>query len=119
MFCDRCGYEDTSGLLEKRVDRGASKTCPSCRARPTSIVKTKFGDCLPHQGEFDDDDNPLDDQGNLLMPGLRTCNASDCLNPEHILTVSDLEAERHDISYRTGQRLAPGEFLKRLLKELF
>ena len=104
MLCERCGYEDTTGLLEKRVDRGASKTCPSCRARPATVVKTEFGECMPHQGDFDDYDNPLDANGELFRPGFRKCFKSDCVNPEHIFGAA--EAERNDLSYRTGVKLS-------------
>lgn len=117
MLCERCGYEDTTGLLEKRVDRGASKTCPSCRARPATVLKTAYGECMPHHGDFDEYDNPLDSAGNLYRPGFRKCFASDCVNPEHIFGAP--ETERLDISYRTGIKLSPWALWDKLAGERF
>jgi hypothetical protein len=117
MLCERCGYEDTTGLLEKRVDRGASKLCSSCRARPATTVKTEFGECLPWSGDFDTNDNPLNKDGSLYLPGLRKCGNSDCVQLDHVLTFLNLETERHDISYRTGKKLSVKEFLAKLRRE--
>ena len=117
MLCERCGYEDTTGLLEKRVDRGASKLCSSCRAKPVSVIKTEFGDCKPWAGDFDTDDNPLNPDGSLLLPGMRKCGNSDCVAEDHVLTFLNLEAERHDLSYRTGKKLSVKEFWVRLRRE--
>lgn len=117
MLCERCGYEDTTGLLEKRVDRGASKLCSSCRAKPAAVVKTEYGECLPWAGDFDANDNPLDADGVLFRPGLRKCGNSDCVEPDHVLTFLNLELERHDISYRTGKKLSIKEFLAKLRRE--
>jgi hypothetical protein len=117
MLCERCGNEDVSGLLEKRVDRGASKTCQSCRAKPQLTVKTAYGVCIPWQGDFDDNENPLDKDGNLYLPGMRKCGYSDCVEPDHVLTFLNLEAERHDLSYRTGKKLSVKEWLAKIRKE--
>jgi hypothetical protein len=41
--------------------------------------------CVSHEGNYTDDDQPLDEYGNLYRPGFRTCRHSDCINPRHIL----------------------------------
>jgi hypothetical protein len=115
MICSRCGRDDTTGSLDKRVERGASRICSDCRAKPAYKVLTEYGVCIPHHGEFDADDNPLDEFGYLLMPGFRKCFKSDCVNPEHILNAAEIE--RHDISYRTGRKLSFKEFWAKLMKE--
>lgn len=115
MVCSRCGLEDLTGSLEKRVERGASRVCANCRARPQTKIETKYGTCIPHQGEFDEHDNPIDNYGRLILPGYRKCQASDCMNPEHIISATEIE--RHDISYRTGIKLTFTEFINKLRKE--
>lgn len=46
-------------------------------------------DCITHTGWFDDDDNPLDDQGQPYLQGARFCKHRDCVNPDHIEGLSD------------------------------
>lgn len=47
----------------------------------------KDGDkCIPWRGRFDVDlITPIDDNGGVVKPGLRTCGARDCMNNRHIL----------------------------------
>ena len=117
MVCSRCGIEDASGALEKRVERGASRVCQDCRARPAKVVRTAYGECWPHHGEFDEDDNPLDDFGLKLFDGIRKCGKKDCVNPEHIVLA--VEIERVFKAPRNGKKLTLAEKWKRLLKEGF
>ena len=49
-------------------------------------VHTKKGKCLPWHGGFAGDDvTPLDDDGRLVLPGVRGCGHNDCVNPSHIM----------------------------------
>lgn len=116
MVCSRCGRDDTTGALDKRVERGASRICSDCRAKPAFKVVTEYGVCIPHHGLFDERDNPLDADGNLYRAGFRKCFKADCVNPEHIISAVD-EMERHDISYRTGVKLTLQRFWSKLLRE--
>ena len=44
-----------------------------------------MSNCVTHEGNYTDDDYPLDEFGNLFMPGFRTCRHRDCVNPRHII----------------------------------
>jgi hypothetical protein len=66
--------------------RTKTNLCVSCRTRPARTIKTKAGICHPWRGEVDDDLNPIDQHGNLVMPGIRTCGYKDCCNPEHVIS---------------------------------
>ena len=49
-------------------------------------VHTKKGKCLPWHGGFAKDDViPLDDDGRLVLPGVRGCGHNDCVNPSHVI----------------------------------
>lgn len=74
--------------------------------------------CTPWQGEFDFDTmQPLDDKGRPYMPGMRKCGHADCVNSAHVLTFEKLEAERLDISYRTGVKLTHRQLLIAVKRE--
>jgi hypothetical protein len=119
VICKRCGFVDQSNQISKRVERSGSQECASCLARPASTIKTAFGVCRPHKGDFDDHDNPLDHRGKLFRAGIRLCGNSDCIAKSHIQSVSvqDLEAERLDLSYRTGRKLSFRQLLEKVKKE--
>ena len=79
--CERCGYRWT---VSSR--RGKVILCASCRARKVQTVHTKEGKCLPWHGGFAGDDvTPLDDYGQPVLPGVRSCGHNDCVNPSHII----------------------------------
>lgn len=77
ILCLRCG-----GRLDNR--RRKDDFCSSCKMKPAKTVP--FGDdvCIPWRGDFDEVDNPLQG-GSLYLPGVRVCNHSDCVNPNHII----------------------------------
>lgn len=85
MVCNRCGAEEDSIRMQKRLERGVDLLCRSCVAKPAKTVSSPFGKCLPWHGAFDLADNPLDDDGNPYLPGARICNHSDCVNRDHII----------------------------------
>jgi len=119
MVCIRCGYEDASGHIAKRVERGSTQTCQSCRARPAEKVDSNYGKCRPWHGEFDEHENPVDRFGKLYKPGVRLCMNADCVEVTHIVPshLIDPQLERHDISYRTGKKLTWLELLDKLESE--
>lgn len=104
MNCDRCGIEIPEILVYKRIMRGTyDGQCLDCKMPPTRELKYNKERCRPWNGEVDENFQPLDQKGRLYLPGIRTCNHKDCVNKSHI--IPDIEAERVDISYRTGQKL--------------
>ena len=92
MFqCVRCGYAEDLAFLERRKERRQEILCRSCLARPVREIKSNFGICRPHRGDFDYNDNPLDRWGKLFRPGVRLCGNRDCIEPTHIVNESDLK----------------------------
>jgi hypothetical protein len=75
--------------------------------------------CRPHKGDFDGNENPLDHRGKLFRAGIRLCGNSDCIAKSHIqgINVQDLEAERHDLSFKTGKKLSFKQLLVKVKKE--
>jgi hypothetical protein len=84
LNCNRCGCETTSAYIAKRVERGLEPVCQDCAARRRKTIRTAYGICYPHHGLFDDQDNPLDKQGNPYLAGERLCGKRDCINRDHI-----------------------------------
>lgn len=86
MNCERCGVVEDTKAIQKYVARTGKVLCESCRAsRRNRITYLDGSTCLPWHGSFDDFDNPLDDQGVLFMPGVRSCNHKDCCEPSHVV----------------------------------
>lgn len=90
MPCERCGWVMSVIAAEARLKRGKSLWgCSQCMAGKAERVKTAYGLCQPHQGDFDDDDNPLDKLGRLYRPGVRLCGYRDCVAVEHLVLAAD------------------------------
>lgn len=49
--------------------------------------------CEAWQGDFDEWENPIKD-GELFMPGLRTCNHRDCVSVDHVVGAVVVPAKR-------------------------
>lgn len=80
--CRRCGFK----WLVSADKRGRKDLlCVSCRVKPASTIQYGKLRCTPHQGQLDDDLNPIDDSGRLLHPGERVCGHKDCVNVLHIV----------------------------------
>lgn len=79
--CRRCGWKWVVNPAKKH-DR--SLLCKSCRVKPAKVIQYGVLRCEPHVGKVNDDLDPIDDLGNLIMPGLRTCGHRDCVNPKHV-----------------------------------
>jgi hypothetical protein len=83
--CQRCGCHMKEDTANQRAKRGRDLWgCRECQAARQTKVRTNFGVCQPHQGEFDELDRPLDRKENLYRPGVRICGYTDCVNLEHI-----------------------------------
>jgi hypothetical protein len=80
--CERCGFRWT---VSSR--RGRTILCASCRARKVQTISlTDDGKCMPWHGHFAADEiTPLDDDGNPVFPGVRSCGNNDCCNPQHVI----------------------------------
>jgi hypothetical protein len=118
--CNRCGILIAESVIERRRARGnMSTTCQDCTAKKTKRIKYNGDYCEPHHGAFTDDDEPLDDYGNRILPGPRVCNHKDCVRPSHCprQTPLPLELELFDMSYRTGIKLDADAMLQRLERE--
>ena len=114
MFCSSCFNEIDQQTLRMRRGKAAERTnCADCAAAVK--VETKFGVCLSHVGDYDENEIPVTRFGKPILAGIRKCGYGDCINPEHC--VSDPFIERFDLSYRTGVRLSPAEFFEALEKE--
>lgn len=77
QVCVRCGI-----IWEVNSTRKNNDTCQSCRARK----QQKIADCLPWHGGFAEDlVTPVDEDGNEVLPGIRSCGNRDCVNGSHIV----------------------------------
>jgi hypothetical protein len=115
--CYKCGTEDTTGYIAKRIERGAERLCQSCSARPAKHIQTKFGRCKPHHGKFDDYDCPMDDNGEYILPGIRICGAKDCVEPTHIQEFVWIDPEPVERVYEPS-RLRPGATTEEIIWRL-
>lgn len=83
--CERCGCHMKDDTANQRLQRGRDLWgCQQCQAGQQFKVKTAYGVCTPHQGEFDELDRPLTKNGDLFRPGTRLCGYSDCVDLDHI-----------------------------------
>jgi hypothetical protein len=83
--CERCGCHMKDDTANQRLQRGRGLWgCQQCQAGQQFKVKTAYGVCTPHQGEFDELDRPLTKNGDLFRPGRRLCGYSDCVDLDHI-----------------------------------
>jgi hypothetical protein len=114
MYCTSCFNPIDAQTLRMRRGKAAKRTdCGDCA---TALrIKTKYGVCFSHVGEYDENEIPIGRTGQPILAGVRECGNSDCINPEHC--VSERFLERFDISYRTGVKLSPAEFFEGLEKE--
>jgi hypothetical protein len=116
MNCNRCGIEISESAVERRKARGTyDGRCQDCRGHRSNEVKYDGEPCRPWRGEVDEDLNPIDKNLKLYLPGTRTCGHKDCVNKRHIISsISVLELERNDISYRTGRLSELQDYMEEL-----
>jgi hypothetical protein len=122
IACTRCGIEIIYNTIAKRVSRGNTDgRCRDCVATESGKGGSNLRGpeiCNPWRGDFDlDTMQPLKDNGQPHMPGIRTCGNADCCNKAHVINFEALEAERNDLSYRTGTRLTYTGLMAALKKE--
>jgi len=81
IVCERCGYE-----WSLKSTRQKTVLCAGCRAKKVATVhRARSGKCLPWQGMFLGEVSPIFDDGRLVLPGVRTCGHSDCVNANHVV----------------------------------
>jgi hypothetical protein len=108
ITCDRCGFEKT--INSRQIYRNADTSlCQSCKAEPATRVMRGRVSCRPHRGEVDlNTMAPLDNFGNLYLPGHRICGMADCVRRDHI--AGSLEYKRGRAIFR-GQVITYENFL--------
>ena len=91
--CERCGCHMKDDTANQRLQRGRDLWgCQECQAGQQLKVKTAYGVCRPHQGEFDELERPLQKNGELFRVGLRLCGHSDCIDLDHIQASEEANA---------------------------
>ena len=65
VACRRCGFVWTVNA-EKRGRKDL--LCISCRQKPATTIQYGKLRCTPHQGRLNEDLNPVDDDGVLVLP---------------------------------------------------
>jgi len=79
-LCDRCGF-----VWHRRQPRFVNGLCSSCIALQQKVLVARRSSCKPWGGRFAADDvTPLHANGHRVLPGVRNCGNSDCVNPKHI-----------------------------------
>lgn len=80
--CYRCGFswDVTKKRSKDRV------LCSDCRTRRAVTVRNGDSVCIPWHGRFAPDFiTPIDENGDVFLPGLRICGNVDCIQPTHIV----------------------------------
>ena len=91
--CERCGCHMKDDTANQRLQRGRDLWgCGQCQAGRQTKVRTAYGVCTPHQGEFDEHDRPLTKNGELYRAGFRLCGHSDCVDLDHIRASEEANA---------------------------
>jgi len=90
--CAQCGQRVPYTIWAKRKERGKPDwdRCRDCTAKPAKSVRLLHAvlgqiSCYPYIGELDDLWRPIDDAGELYLPGERMCGLKDCVNRTHIV----------------------------------
>lgn len=83
--CTQCGNQCLSQwAYEKALERGKTPLCVDCQ-QVNPLYRVQYDDdyCVPHQGFFDKEDWPLNNNGERIFADLATCGHSDCVKPAH------------------------------------
>lgn len=119
--CDRCGQQINADAVAKRRSRGDNDLrCLDCRGRPLTKLPTYNGvKCKPWEGDIDLDTlAPIDEKGNLAVPGIRKCGNADCVENRHIVNTLELVAEQFGNYHLVGWKRNYHQLLLDLTKEL-
>lgn len=81
LTCRRCGFTE---FVPADKRRRKDELCADCRRRPAKTINYGLDkSCVPHQGDFDADDNPVQ-WDRPYLPGKRICKHKDCVEPTHV-----------------------------------
>jgi hypothetical protein len=103
--CVWCGQWITRFAFEKRksrqlADADVCKDCRDTRKGEGLALRKRFRNehatlgllwCIAWNGELNEDWLPIDDEGELFMPGLRICDLKDCVNSNHIEAIRETD----------------------------
>ena len=84
--CRRCGFK-WAVSPDKRDRRDL--LCRSCTRKPAKVITYGKLRCEPYQGDLNDELQPIDENGEVFLPGVRICGHSDCVNVKHIVSNQD------------------------------
>lgn len=93
VCCSRCGRQRRE--RERLVWESECTDCQGAEAPADQLLYyrgSKAIVCMPWQGEYDANDHPIDDLGQLVLPGPRSCGHRDCINPEHVVPEKETAA---------------------------
>lgn len=94
--------------------------CRECRKKEERSIDYGMAEpCIPWNGDFDEDDNPMR-YGLAYLPGQRSCNHKDCVQKAHIVKPVDpkeLIAEQFSTYYRTKKHRNYDQLMLALKKE--
>ncbi len=78
--CTRCGF-----VWNRRQPKFVDGLCSSCISLTAKALTARRVSCTPWQGRFARDDvTPLHSNGLPVVPGVRLCGNTDCVNPKHV-----------------------------------
>ena len=78
-LCRRCCIIVVYKNKKKRIAQ-----CVDCRAKPQNVITYGDNKCVVWNGDFHPETDWPMLNGELVLPGKRTCGHSDCVNAEHI-----------------------------------
>ena len=118
--CSRCGNQCLSvWAYEKAIERGKTPLCVDCQT--TRLLRVQYDDdyCVPHQGLFDDNDTPINNDGLVIYPDVATCGHSDCVRLAHHVEPALVEFSQPKHKRRQQQKTKPvGRQSKLVVKEI-
>lgn len=82
--CDRCGRTCLSeSAVEKAKLRGKTPLCRDCQTRRLFRVQFATDYCVPHQGFFDSEQWPVNNNNQRIYLDQPTCGYQDCIRAAH------------------------------------
>jgi hypothetical protein len=110
FICDRCGYSKMINPRQLYRDTDL-EMCQSCKAEPARTVMKNGRSCTPHRGEVDlETMAPLDEFGNLYLPGHRICGMADCVARKHIIK-PPRKKKIQALTYKPGMAILKGQVI--------
>ena len=83
-MCRRCGI-----IVVLKNRKRNFVNCKDCLAKPQTVVSYGENSCTAWNGDFHPETDWPMLNGELVLPGKRSCGHSDCVNAEHIERVRE------------------------------